>query len=69
PCVYRTASHERSPPPTKSPGAAVYRCGWGRLRKPDHGATDAMGEAAERDLRPPAAGVEEFSGTSLFLHQ
>ena len=29
---YRTASHERSPPPTKSPGAAVYRCGWGRRR-------------------------------------
>jgi hypothetical protein len=26
--VHRTAS----PPPTKSPGAAVCRCGWGRLR-------------------------------------
>ena len=26
------ATPERSPPPTKSPGAAVYRCGWGRPR-------------------------------------
>jgi hypothetical protein len=49
--VNRTASHERSPPPTKSPGAAGYRCGWGSLRSERRGVPKFLGTSLFLGLR------------------